>query len=259
MQAGIAAQLRVEVEDLEIARAVAELVGGDRPQRLAGLDRVGGRHDRRGRRRCRRRFGRHVKLALLLDRRRRFDRRRLRRHGLRLGGGLAFERRQAFGELLLDARQHVLVGLHVARMRPLERRLEPAAGAPVGVAQMVVEHRIVRLQRHRALELAHRVVELAEPVIGPAQRIDDVAVARPEIDRLADQVHGLVEVHVHVDPGIAEIVHDLRLVRDRVPAPCGNSARPSAIPSAAHRRCRADRRCSSRRRPSIFSRPTALS
>ena len=48
MRPGSRRSCRVEAEYLQIAVAVAELVDSDRPQRLARLHRVGGRHDRRG-------------------------------------------------------------------------------------------------------------------------------------------------------------------------------------------------------------------
>src|SRR6185312_5513119 len=74
-------------------------------------------------------------------------------------------------QLRLDLRQFVRVGLEIARMRPLEARLEHTADAPIGVAQMIVDGRIFRLQLDRAFELLHRLVIVAELVIGPAERI----------------------------------------------------------------------------------------
>ena len=50
-------------------------------------------------------------------------------------------------------------------MRPLELRLERAADPPVGVAEMVVDGRVVRLELDRALELLHRLVVVADAVM----------------------------------------------------------------------------------------------
>jgi hypothetical protein len=97
-------------------------------------------------------------------------------------------------------------------MAPLIGGFQLAPDAPVGVAQMVVEDRVVGHQPDRALEFAHRVLVALQPVIGPAERIHDVAVGGPEFDRALDEVEPLLEVHVHVDPGIAEIVQHLRVV-----------------------------------------------
>ena len=68
-------------------------------------------------------------------------------------------------------------------MRPLERGLQRAADLPVGVAEMIVDGRILGLELDRALEMLHRLVVIADAVIGPAERIDDVAVVRPLLDR----------------------------------------------------------------------------
>ncbi len=57
--------------------------------------------------------------------------------------------------------------VHVARVVPLEARLEFAPDAPVGVAKMVVDHRIGGLQLNGAFKFANGVVILAELVIGP--------------------------------------------------------------------------------------------
>src|SRR5262247_1249692 len=71
-------------------------------------------------------------------------------------------------EFLLDLQQVVRLGLEVARMRPLEARFERAADPPIGVAQMVVDGRIFRLQLHGAFEIAHRLV-----VLGDAERSEE--------------------------------------------------------------------------------------
>src|SRR6202008_2823876 len=85
------------------------------------------------------------------------------RHGRRGGGAsaapvlLAGRSRGILGkpglELLLDLVELVLLGVEVARMRPLEARLEDAADPPIGVAEMIVDGRIFRLELDRAIEL----------------------------------------------------------------------------------------------------------
>src|SRR5262249_57327183 len=64
-------------------------------------------------------------------------------------------------ELLLDLLEIVGLGLEVARVRPLELGFEPATDAPIGVAEMVVDGRIDRLELDCALELLHRPVPVA--------------------------------------------------------------------------------------------------
>ena len=62
-------------------------------------------------------------------------------------------------------------------------RLEAGARAPIGVAEVVVDGRVAGLQLDGLLQLAHGLVVAAEAVIGPAQAVDDHAVARRELDR----------------------------------------------------------------------------
>ena len=45
----------------------------------------------------------------------------------------------------------------------------------------------------------------------PAQAVDDIAVLRTQRDRAAQHLEGFVEVHVLVDPRIAEIIQNQRL------------------------------------------------
>src|SRR5262249_48025141 len=115
-------------------------------------------------------------------------------------------------ELLLYLLEIVRLGLEVAGMRPLEGRLQRTADPPIGVAQVIVDRRILRLELDGALELLDRLVVIGEPVERPAERIDDVAVIGALIDRLADHPHAVVDVDALVDPRIAEIVEDLRLI-----------------------------------------------
>src|SRR5579864_2001467 len=107
---------------------------------------------------------------------------------------------QADLELLVDPRQFIGLGLEIARMRPLELGLQHTVDPPVDVAQVIVDGRIDRLELDRALEMLHRLLVIAEPVIGPAERIDDVAVIGPLLDRALDHGHGFVEVKALVDP-----------------------------------------------------------
>ena len=50
----------------------------------------------------------------------------------------------------------------------------------------------------------------------PAERVDDIAVVRPLLDRAADHLHAVVEIDALIDPGIAEIVQDMRLVGEQL-------------------------------------------
>jgi len=50
----------------------------------------------------------------------------------------------------------------------------------------------------------HGLFVIAKPVVGPAERIDDVAVIGSLLDRALDHAHALVEMDALVDPGITE-------------------------------------------------------
>src|SRR5438874_6573110 len=90
--------------------------------------------------------------------------------------------RQPILELGLDFRQLFGLGLEVARMGPLEFRLQRTAGAPIGVAEMVVNGGILWLEIDGALEIFHRILVVADAVIGPAKRVSIVGLFRPSFD-----------------------------------------------------------------------------
>src|SRR5262249_46642122 len=130
--------------------------------------------------------------------------------GLRRGGGIVGKPRF---QLSFDLNKILGLGLEVACMRPLEARLQHASDPPIGVAEMIVDGRILGLELNGALELLDRLVHVAEPVIGPAEGVDDVAVVGALLDRALDHPHALVEIDALVDPRIAEIVEHVRLIR----------------------------------------------
>src|SRR5687768_15590533 len=106
-----------------------------------------------------------------------------RKHGALAGPAARFDRVQrgvllrldqpALGDLLQDQLQFLALGAEIAGMPPLELRLQLPARLPIGVAEMVVDDRIVRFQRYGALQLGHRLIVTPEPVIGPAKAVDD--------------------------------------------------------------------------------------
>ena len=75
--------------------------------------------------------------------------------GLHRRGG----RFHAVLDLAFDLADLVGVRLEVEGTAPLELGLRLAADPPIGIAQMVVQHRVLRLQLHGALEIADRLVE----------------------------------------------------------------------------------------------------
>jgi hypothetical protein len=81
----------------------------------------------------------------------------------------------------------------------LETCLLAPSRLPVGIAQMIVERRIPRQQRHRALEIIHCLFILAEPVMGPAETVDDMAGIRLQDQGLPDQPEPVLQLDAPVD------------------------------------------------------------
>src|SRR5688500_150328 len=69
---------------------------------------------------------------------------------------------QALVQLLLQLGRLVRLRIEAQGARPLEARFLMPPDLPVGVAQVIVEHRIGRRQRDRALELLDRFGIAAE-------------------------------------------------------------------------------------------------
>src|SRR5262245_65683009 len=73
---------------------------------------------------------------------------------------------QALLQLLLDLLGVLGLRLQGQRLIPLETGLALPAHPPVGVAEMVVEDRILGAQLHGALQMLCRLLEVAEAVVG---------------------------------------------------------------------------------------------
>src|SRR6516162_7834227 len=103
-------------------------------------------------------------------------------------------------QLGFDLSEILGLGLEVARMRPLEARLQHASNPPIGIAEVIVDGWILGLEFDGALELLDRLLHVAEPIIGPAQGVDDVTVVSALLDRAFDHAHAVVEIDALVDP-----------------------------------------------------------
>src|SRR5205085_1311891 len=105
-------------------------------------------------------------------------------------GSAAVRRRrrgfQAAFELLFDRLDLVLLRAELQGAPPLVAGLGEPAALPEGITQMVVDRRVLRHQLDRLFEVLHRAVIVAHAVMRPAQAVDDVAVLRPQLDRMGD-------------------------------------------------------------------------
>ena len=95
----------------------------------------------------------------------------------------------------------------------MEDRLALAPDSPVHVAQVIVDGSVAAAELYRGFHRRHRVVVAAEFVVSPPEAVDDIAVVRLELDRGLNHFQSLIEIFATVDPRIAEIVEDRRLVR----------------------------------------------
>ncbi len=119
---------------------------------------------------------------------------------------------EAVVELGFDALGVARLGAELQRAAPLGARLGDPPGAPIDIAQMIVDRRILRQQLDRAFEELGRVREIAEAIERPAEAVDDIAVVGAQLDRALIILQRLGQVLALVDPGIAEIVQHHRLV-----------------------------------------------
>src|SRR5579871_540565 len=86
-------------------------------------------------------------------------------------------------ELRLNAFHLVGFGLELQGAAPLKARFGLAVSAPISIAQVIVDGRILGQQLDRALEIARCLREVTEPEIGPAETVDDIAVIGPQLHR----------------------------------------------------------------------------
>src|SRR3954470_22403815 len=125
----------------------------------------------------------------------------------RRGGGV-----EPVLDLGLDRLDLVFLRSELQRPAPLIARFDKPPDAPVRIAEMVVDRRVLRHQLDRLFELFDRRLVVAHPEMRPAQAIDDVAVIGTQLDRLVDHLHALIQVLAAVDPRIAEIIEHHRLI-----------------------------------------------
>uniref|UniRef100_A0A0N4ZZV5 Transposase n=1 Tax=Parastrongyloides trichosuri TaxID=131310 RepID=A0A0N4ZZV5_PARTI len=95
---------------------------------------------------------------------------------------------------------------------PLEARLALTPHGPVGVAEVVVDLGVGGLLGHGLFQVIDRLVELAAMILGPAQRVLDIAVRRIGGERPRDHLGPLLDPHAAVDPEVAKVVEHGRIV-----------------------------------------------
>src|SRR5579871_330981 len=104
------------------------------------------------------------------------------------------------------------LGIAVAGVVPLETRFVPTVDPPVSVAEMIVEYRVGRLEADRLLKRVGSLIVLPQLKMSPAEAVDDVAVIRLEFDRALQHAERFAQIYPLVDPRIAKVVQDLRLI-----------------------------------------------
>ena len=123
---------------------------------------------------------------------------------LRLGNVGCFLGQSAF-ELVLDLDEIVRLGLEITRMRPLEAGLNHATDLPVGVAQMVVDGRILGLELDSMLEKIQ-----SQPAYQRAVAAQENSPARAGPAAFLERITGFF-VALYRQGDIAEVEHALAL------------------------------------------------
>src|SRR5262249_48664139 len=100
------------------------------------------------------------------------------------------------GKLLPDPFLVLRLRLEIKRLLPLIASLETPAYLQIGVAEMIVDHRVVRLELDRAFEMLDRLSKIALAEVSPAETVDEIAIIRALLHRLADQIHRFLDVEV---------------------------------------------------------------
>src|SRR5262249_3336375 len=85
-------------------------------------------------------------------------------------------------------------------------RVARVAAALVRVAEVLRHGRILARELDRALELLDRLPVVAALVVHPPEAVDVEPVVGLDLERAADEVLGLVELHAHLGVGVAEVV-----------------------------------------------------
>src|SRR5690606_33366289 len=119
---------------------------------------------------------------------------------------------QPLGKLLLDLNQIIRLRVQTRRLIPLETRFAVPANLPVGIAQMIVEHGILRPQFNGLFEERDGSRVVSKLVVRPPQAIDDVAVVRLQRDRLFDQLQSFLQIAILIDPRISQIIQHKWLI-----------------------------------------------
>jgi len=78
---------------------------------------------------------------------------------------------------------------------------------------MVIDDWIAGHQGNRALQFNDSFIEPSQPVIGPAEAVHDVTVIRAQLHGLADHVKRRVQIHLHIDPRVSQIIENQGLIR----------------------------------------------
>src|SRR5260370_11016890 len=87
---------------------------------------------------------------------------------------------------------------------------------PIRVAEMVIQHRVSRLQIDGPLQGLRRFRKLSELEMSPAQTVDNIAVVAPQFDRPAEHFERFFQIDAAINPSVAKIIENERLIRNKL-------------------------------------------
>src|SRR5688572_11437933 len=132
------------------------------------------------------------------------------RHGIDLTG---LQPGPGVLDLLLDARAVDRFAVAVEGTLPRRRGIGEPLLLEAQIAEVILDHRVVRHLRRGLAERRVREIELALLVIGPPQAVEKRGIARLELQRALDQIDGLVQALAALGEHVAEIVERGRVRR----------------------------------------------
>src|SRR6202023_435050 len=107
-------------------------------------------------------------------------------------------------EFGLDRLDLICFRSELQRPTPLKPGLGRTPALPIGVAQMVVDRRVLGHQLDRLFEILYGARIIAEPIMGPTQAVDDIAVLRSQLDGLLVLLWAAVLIFAPINPRLAE-------------------------------------------------------
>lgn len=105
-----------------------------------------------------------------------------------------------------DHRQISLFRFQIAGMAPLKAGLKDTPKLEIDIPQMIIDHRIAGHSLDGFFQPFQCFIVIAQAIIGPADRIEDGSILRPQLNGAMQHGQGFGEVEMAINPGITQII-----------------------------------------------------